>query len=219
MSAFVTRSIPVRTPPSSTAAVVPITRSASATLSEAVRGEVGEEAADVVRAAVHGAGRGEPDVGDRPAGDHRVEREDPAFRPARRARRASHQRPPGASAAYDPTGLCRVRRPIAISPTMIGTQMRNTPDEIDDDERGAAALADLGREPPYVAQADGRSGRREDEAGARAPHAARGGITHLQVGASRSFVAAARWTDRIVTIPRYTRKDMPVRIDHLRGSA
>ena len=44
--------------------------------------------------------------------------------------------------------------------------------EIDDHERGPAALADLGREPPDVAQPDGRAGRRQNEAGAGAPHAA-----------------------------------------------
>ena len=170
---------------------------------DAVPRELREEASDFVRAAAHRPGRGEPDVGDGPARNHGVERQDAD---AGRHPECAEQPPPAA-------GRERGERADRTEPRapaegdLAGHERRADQEdagEIDDHERGPAALSDLGREPPDVAQPDGRAGRGQDEPGSRAPHAARRGRAHL----GRS---SRRWCGRlrsaaIVPNPRPTRR-------------
>ena len=137
-----------------------------------------EEGADVVGAPADRARRREPDVGDGPARDDRVERQDAD---AGQHPQPTEQPPPpaGGEGAERPD---RAQPRAAADGDLAGHDRRADQEDarqVDHHERGPAALPDLGRKPPDVAQPDGRAGRRQDEAGARAPHAARRGRAHV----------------------------------------
>ena len=116
----------------------------------AVSGEVRKKRTDGVRAVGEGAASGKPDVGDRPARDHRIEGED--ARTGEDAQGADH--PPG-GAGLD--GVERPHRILLCTPAHgeLGDHDRkadeNDARQIQQHEHGAAALADLGWEPPDVA--------------------------------------------------------------------
>ena len=123
-------------------------------------------------------------VGDRPAGDDRVERQD-----ARAGQHPEDTDEPPAGVRFDCVerpnrGQLRVPADGQLRHHDRQTDQDDA-EEVDEHEDGAAALSDAGRKPPDVPQAHGGAGGGQDEPGPRTPCATISGGCHLPSSSCR----------------------------------